>query len=205
MKAKGLVLVSSLAIGALTFAGQTNTASAAENYKVQQGDSYYKIGQEYGVAIDALKEANGRADNMIYTGETLQIPVAGAVDVKGAEQAVSDEDKDLMARLVEAEAKGESYEGKVAVATVIMNRVESDKFPDNVKDVIYENGQFSPVANGAINNPASQESKDAVNEAISYSSISKGALYFYNPDKAGSSFLDGKEVTTTIGNHVFAK
>ncbi|MGD6817864.1 cell wall hydrolase [Metabacillus sp. 84] len=204
MKAKGLVLSSSIAIGALTFAGQANAASA-ESYKVQQGDSYYKIGQEYGVSIDALKEANSRSDNMIYTGETLQVPVAGAEDVKGAEYAVSDADKELMARLVEAEAKGESYEGKVAVATVVMNRVESDKFPDSVNEVINEPGQFSPVANGQINNPASQESKDAVNEAISYSSISKGALYFYNPDKASSSFLNGKEVTTTIGDHVFAK
>ncbi|KZZ84030.1 cell wall hydrolase [Bacillus sp. SJS] len=204
MKAKGLVLSSSIVIGALSFAGQASAASA-ESYKVQQGDSFYKIGQEYGVSIDALKEANSRTDNMIFTGETLQVPVAGAEDVKGAEQAVSDEDKELLARLVEAEAKGESYEGKVAVATVIMNRVASDEFPDTVKDVIYEEGQFSPVDNGTINNPASQESKDAVNEAISYSSISKGALYFYNPDKASSSFLDGKDVTTEIGNHVFAK
>ncbi|MTH53608.1 LysM peptidoglycan-binding domain-containing protein [Bacillus mangrovi] len=204
MKAKGLVLSSSLAIGALTFAGQAQSASA-ESYKVQQGDTFYNLGKEYGVSIDALQQANDRSDYMIYAGETLEIPVAGEKEVKGSSQAVSEEDKELMARLVEAEAKGESYEGKVAVATVVMNRVESDQFPDSVRDVIYESGQFSPVANGSINNPASQESKDAVNEAISYSSISKGALYFYNPDKSGSGFLEGKEVTTTIGDHVFAK
>lgn len=72
---------------------------------------------------------------------------------------VNKNDKELLARLVSAEAKGEPYAGKVAVATVVLNRVDSSKFPDTVKGVIYQKGQYSPVSNGQINKPADKGSK----------------------------------------------
>ena len=114
-------------------------------------------------------------------------------------------DLDLLARLVNAEAKGEPFQGKVAVAIVVLNRVDSGKFPNSIRGVIYQRGQFSPVNNGAINRPADEESKRAVQEAIHSSNRLNGSLYFYNPRTATSRWLDGLETSAVIGAHVFKK
>lgn len=122
--------------------------------------------------------------------------------------SLSNEEKDLFARLVEAEAKGEPYEGKVAVATVVLNRVESPEFPDTVTNVINEvvgNAYaFSPVQNGEINKPASDDSIRAVEEALTRKDRLEDCLFFYNPEIATDTWIRSREVVTTIGNHVFA-
>ncbi|MBM7552230.1 cell wall hydrolase [Thalassobacillus pellis] len=182
-----LAIVISLGITAQVHAsGQTHT--------VKEGESLYKIGVQYGVSVVDLKEANDKENNMIMTGETLTIPAT-----------ITASEKDLLARLVEAEAKGEPYSGKVAVAAVVLNRVDSDLFPDSIHGVIYDGYQFSPVLNGTINQPASEESKHAVEEALAYHGLGHGSLFFYNPDKADSSYLESREVTTIIGDHVFSR
>ncbi|MDQ0201180.1 cell wall hydrolase [Neobacillus ginsengisoli] len=126
-----------------------------------------------------------------------------------AEPAVSNEEKDLFARLVEAEAKGESYKGKVAVATVVLNRVDSPKFPDTITDVIKQvvggSYAFSPVQNGEINKPASDEAKRAVDEALTRNDRLNDSIYFYNPDIATDKWIRTRHVVMTIGHHVFAK
>jgi N-acetylmuramoyl-L-alanine amidase len=123
--------------------------------------------------------------------------------------SLSNEEKDYFARLVEAEAKGESYEGKVAVATVVLNRVESPEFPDTVTNVINEvvgNAYaFTPVQNGEINNPASEESIRAVEEALTRQDRLQDSIYFYNPEIATDNWIRSREVVLTIGNHAFAK
>jgi N-acetylmuramoyl-L-alanine amidase len=122
---------------------------------------------------------------------------------------ISNQEKDLFDRLVEAEAKGESYEGKVAVATVVLNRVDSPKFPNTVTDVIKQVVgdcyAFSPVQNGEISKPASAESKRAVDEALTRKDRLNDAIYFYNPDIATDDWIRTRNVVKTIGNHVFAK
>ncbi|MFS0864910.1 cell wall hydrolase [Fredinandcohnia sp. 179-A 10B2 NHS] len=111
---------------------------------------------------------------------------------------------DLLARIVRAEALGESFEGKVAVAAVVLNRVESPKFPDTIRGVIYQRGQFSPVSNGSINKPADKESIRAAYAAMTdMRHIAKDALFFYNPDIATSRWLDSRATAVVIGNHVF--
>ncbi|MFJ5717463.1 cell wall hydrolase [Neobacillus sp. NPDC093127] len=123
--------------------------------------------------------------------------------------SISDKEKDLFARLVEAEAKGESYEGKVAVATVVLNRVESPQFPDTVTEVINEvvghAYAFSPVQNGEINKPASEESTQAVDEALNREDTLNDSIFFYNPEIATDTWIRSRETVETIGNHVFAK
>ena len=122
--------------------------------------------------------------------------------------SISNEEKDLFARLVEAEAKGEAYEGKVAVATVVLNRIDSPQFPNSVTDVIHQvvgdSYAFSPVENGEISRPASDESKQAVDEALMRKDRLNDSLYFYNPDIATDEWIRTREVVKTIGNHVFA-
>lgn len=121
---------------------------------------------------------------------------------------ISNEERNLLAQLVEAEAKGESYEGKVAVATVVLNRVESPQFPDTVTDVIYEvvgNAYaFSPVQNGEINNTASEETKEAVEDALVSTDRLSNAVYFYNQEIATDEWIRTREIVKTIDHHVFA-
>lgn len=189
-----VTLIASLSLTAILPA-----AEAAGSYQVKAGDTYWKIASKYGVKIGTLKNANNSTSNMIYPGQQLAIP----------NSAYSTADKDLMARLVHAEAKGEPYAGKVAVATVILNRVASADFPDTVKGVVYEvaNGHyaFTPVQNGEINKPADAESKRAVNEALAFEGQGNGSLFFYNPRTAVSDWIFSRQVNVTIGNHRFAK
>ncbi|MEH7238226.1 cell wall hydrolase [Bacillus sp. JJ1562] len=185
---------------ALTFSLLASSVSAsAATHTVESGDTFWNLGMKYGVSVLNLKEINNRTSDMIYPGEELEIP-----------ESVSAQDKELLARIVHAEAKGEPYAGKVAVATVVLNRVDSSEFPDTIKDVIYEKTPggsyaFSPVADGSINQPADEEAKRAVDEAITFRGQGNGSLFFFNPDKSSHPFMMSREVTTIIGNHRFAK
>lgn len=117
---------------------------------------------------------------------------------------ITEKEKDLLARLVTAEAKGEPYQGKVAVAAVVLNRVDNEQFPDSIQQVIYQDKQFQPVDNGMINKPAGEEAKKAVEEAIEKDGKVTKALYFFNPDQTDSKWLRTRPVTEEIGNHRFA-
>ncbi len=198
-KFKKLVIAAGLmvSISAFTFNGQSEAATAT--HKVQPGETYWKISLKYGVPVNSLLNANHKTGSLLYAGENLVIP----------NSSVTAAEKDLMARLVHAEAKGEPYAGKVAVATVILNRVASPDFPNTIKGVIYEkaNGYyaFTPVKNGAINKSADADSKKAVNEALAFKGQGNGSLFFYNPKTAVSKWVGTRKVTVKIGNHVFAK
>ncbi len=114
-------------------------------------------------------------------------------------------DIDLMAKVVFAESKGEPYAGKIAVASVILNRVTSPNFPNTVEGVITQKNAFSCVVNGVINTTPNSDSYNAVKDAIKGLDPTENALYFYNPKIATCSWM--KEIekcnVTTIGQHVF--
>ncbi|MGG0719333.1 cell wall hydrolase [Robertmurraya massiliosenegalensis] len=170
-------------------------SSLAATHTVNKGDTYWKIGIQYGVPVKSLTSTNKATNSMLSIGQKLTIPAT----------SMTSSEKELLARLVEAEAKGESYPGKVAVATVVLNRVDSSHFPNSVNAVIYQSDQFTPVSNGQINKAASSESKRAVNEALAFRGQGSGSLYFYNPAKTTNTWLRSKTTTIKIGNHIFAK
>ncbi|MDP4162654.1 MAG: cell wall hydrolase [Bacillota bacterium] len=121
-------------------------------------------------------------------------------------ERLSDYEIDLLARLVRAEAQTEPFEGKIAVACVVLNRVENPKFPHTIKGVIYAPGQFQPVSNGEINKTADSESVAAVKAALTEKRhIASGSLFFYNPTIARSHWLASRTTTLVIGQHVFKK
>lgn len=128
--------------------------------------------------------------------------------LKEEKTSYSEEDIDLLARLVHAEAKGEGYNGKVAVAATVLNRVESDAYPETIKGVIYEYNygyQYCPVRNGQINRPTDEQSRKAVREALRGKDPTGGALSFYNPAKSYNRWIRNRPYAATIGNHVFVK
>lgn len=122
-------------------------------------------------------------------------------------ESISEGDFDLLVRLVAAEAGGEPYDGQVAVAAVVLNRMRSYKFPNTVRGVVYQENQFSSVPKLPYIVP-SESCRRAVVEALNGIDPSNGALYFYNPETSseeGLRFFNSAnlKVTARIGNHVF--
>ena len=119
--------------------------------------------------------------------------------------SLSDDDVYLMSQIVYAESKGEPFEGKVAVASVILNRALSPQFPSTVKEVIFQPKAFSCVINGSINVEPTQECFDAVYQALNTETSHVEALFFYNPEIATCTWMSNVEKAdiTPIGNHVF--
>ncbi|NME83526.1 cell wall hydrolase [Clostridium sp. SM-530-WT-3G] len=120
---------------------------------------------------------------------------------------ITGEDIDLMAKLVAAESIGEPYEGKVAVASVVLNRTVSSSFPNTIKEVIFQKNAFSCVKNGKIKSVANQDCYNAVYDAIKGYDPSNDALFFYNPATATCNWMKTtKKVNEkTIGHHTFFK
>lgn len=112
-----------------------------------------------------------------------------------------------LSRIIEAEASGEPYKGKVAVGEVILNRVESNEFPNTIWKVIFDDTyaiQFEPVANGTIYNTPSTESIKAAKEALNGSNYVGESLYFLNPKIAVSNWITkNRNYYSTIANHDF--
>ena len=119
-------------------------------------------------------------------------------------QTFSETDLDLLARVVRAEAEGEPYDGQVAVAAVILNRVKHPEFPNTIPGVVYEPLAFSVVANGEVNKPANASAVQAAHAALNGWDPTGGALYFYNPSKTRSAWIRSRPVLKTIGGHIFA-
>ncbi len=116
-------------------------------------------------------------------------------------------DLQLMARAVNGEARGEPYEGQVAVAAVILNRVKHSSFPNSVSGVIYQPGAFTAVSDGQINVPIASDSTvyKACQDAMNGWDPSGGAIYYFNPDTATSSWIWSRTLIKQIGKHRFCK
>ncbi|MED4205840.1 cell wall hydrolase [Neobacillus mesonae] len=186
-------------------------ASPAFAYTVKTGDTMTKIARENNLTLKDLAKMNPQVKNLdlIYVGQTIHIMEKEAEKARPKVKMVtgySVSELDLLARLVRAEAEDEPYQGKVAVACVVLNRVESKAFPNTIKEVIYQKRQFQPVQNGQINKPANDDSIKAVQEALKEKrQIAGDSLFFYNPVIATSRWLDTRKTTLVIGRHVFKK
>jgi N-acetylmuramoyl-L-alanine amidase len=116
----------------------------------------------------------------------------------------SDQDLKLMANAVYGEARGEPYEGQVAVAAVILNRVEHPDFPDTVGGVIFQPLAFTAVADGQIWLTPNERAKEAVLDALNGWDPSENAIYYFNPITATSEWIWSRPQIKKIGLHIFA-
>ncbi|RUS45742.1 cell wall hydrolase [Cohnella sp. AR92] len=167
-------------------------------YTVQSGDTLASIAEANGTTVAALKARNPLIGAALNAGDTLKVITPEFMDPATADVA-------LLAKLIQVEAGYESYEGKLAIANVVLNRVKSGKFPDTVSGVIYAAGQFPPARNGNLQTlSASSECVQAAKEALAGENNVPGALYFFNPklepNKAKTASLVKK-----IGNHMFVR
>ncbi|MBQ7689447.1 MAG: spore cortex-lytic enzyme [Clostridia bacterium] len=117
--------------------------------------------------------------------------------------AVSSSDSYLLAKLIAAEARGESYTGQVAVGAVVLNRVAHPSFPNSIAGVIYQAGAFSCVYDSNWNVEPNATAKKAAADALNGWDPSGGAIYYYNPRTATNTWIRSRPVICTIGNHVF--
>ncbi len=111
----------------------------------------------------------------------------------------------LLAKVIAAEARGESYTGQVAVGAVVLNRVQHSSFPDSISGVVYQSGAFSAVTDSNWNVAPDDTARKAARDAINGWDPTGGAIYYYNPAKTSNRWIRSRPVITTIGRHVFCK
>ena len=109
----------------------------------------------------------------------------------------------LLARVISAEARGEPYSGQVAVGAVILNRVSHPSFPGTISGVVYEPGAFTCMTDGQINSAVSDSAYQAARDALNGWDPTGGAIYYFNPNTATSSWIWSRPLLTIIGKHRF--
>lgn len=122
-------------------------------------------------------------------------------------KASSASDIQLMARAINGEARGEPYEGQVAVGAVILNRVKDSRFPNTISGVIYQAGAFTAVADGQINAAIAQDATvyKAAQDAMNGWDPTGGCVYYFNPATATNKWIWSRPLVKTIGKHRFCK
>lgn len=168
-------------------------------------DGYYGKQTEDAVVWFQIRH-NIRIDGIVgaQTAEKLGVSLsAGGGSGSGSGNS---NDVYLLAKVVYGEARGESYTGKVAVAAVVLNRVDSSQFPDSLAEVVYQPGAFSVVDDGQIDLAPDQEALRAARDAFNGWDPSGGALFYYNPYKIGAnSWMWTRPVIVSIGDHNFCR
>ena len=185
----------------------TIVATVSDNKAVQQRLKelgYYKgnidgiYGSQTRNAVIRFQKDYGLTADGIVGPKTLRM-----LGLSGNAQTSSN-DLYLLAKCVYAEARGEPYTGQVAVAAVILNRVESPDFPNTIAGVFYQPWAFTAVYDGQINLEPNQQCYNAARDALNGWDPTYGCLYYYNPVTATSQWIYTRKTVVTIGKHVFA-
>ncbi|XNQ34728.1 spore cortex-lytic enzyme [Bacillus sp. 1P10SD] len=168
-------------------------------------DTYWAVRNfqdKFGLPVDGVV---GTKTKEILVRATKYEQKGNSVNSSNVPNGYTQNEIQLMANAVYGESRGEPYEGQVAVAAVILNRVQSVSFPNTVPGVIYEPGAFTAVADGQINLTPNETAKKAVLDAINGWDPSGGALYYFNPATATSSWIWSRPQIKKIGKHIFCK
>ncbi|MBO5713108.1 MAG: spore cortex-lytic enzyme [Clostridia bacterium] len=199
-----------------------NAKSSAQDIKLVQKKlknwGYYKgavdgiFGKQTKAAVLLFQKRNGLVQDGIVGNKTLaamgisvkSLTSSGSSSSSSSVNGYSSSDVALLARLIYAEARGESYKGQVAVGAVVLNRVRSSSFPNTISGVIYQPYAFTCVNDGQINYTPNQTAYNAARDAMNGWDPSYGSLYYYNPKIATSGWIFTRPTVVTIGNHVFA-
>lgn len=153
-------------------------------------------------AVKAFQRKNGLTADGIVGNATAK---AMGISVRaGTNSSYTNNDTYLLAKAVYSEARGEPYVGQVAIAAVILNRVKSSAFPNTVAGVIYQPWAFTAVHDGQFELEPNATAYQAARDALNGWDPTYGSIYYYNPRTATNTWIRSRQVTTTIGKHVFA-
>ena len=156
-------------------------------------------------AVKYFQRKNGLAVDGIAGPNTLKAMGITSSSSSGSSSSTNSNDLNLLSRVVYAEARGEPYEGQVAVAAVTLNRVKSSSFPNTLAGVVYQSGAYDAVADGQINFTPNSTAKKAAQDAMNGWDPSYGAIYYFNPATATNKWIWSRPMTVTIGRHRFCK
>ena len=217
-----------LAAGAVSGAGglilsRVDASVTAEAANIVKGDTYANIAAVqkrlkelgyYKIAVDGIwgpktlaavkafqRDYGLTVDGIVGTWTERSL----GITLSSSGGGYSSSDRDLLARCVYAEARGEPYTGQVAVAAVVLNRVESASFPNTISGVIYQPYAFTCVSDGQINYAPDSTAYSAADDALGGWDPTNGCLYYYNPATATSKWIWSLKVELTIGRHSFAR
>ena len=155
-----------------------------------------------------FKSKNGLNIDGVAGEKTLQalgIVSSDSTESQSSSSQSNNTDLNLLSKLVYAEARGEPYNGMVAVAATVLNRVADSRFPKSISGVIYEPGAYTCVADGQINLEPNEQAKKAAQDAINGWDPTSGCIYYFNPNTATSSWIWSRPQVITIGKHIFCK
>lgn len=209
----GVTLSSSSRSGGITKGKTSANVKAVQNALRAQGYFTSTVDGVWGkrtmCAVMSFQSDNGLAvDGVVGAGTERKLGISLGSSSSGGSSGssgnISNGDLDLLARCVYGEARGEPYNGQVAVAAVVLNRVRSSKFPNTIYGVIYQSGAFTAVSDGQINLKPNDSAYSAARDALGGWDPTGGCLYYYNPATATSSWIWSLTVHIKIGKHNFA-
>ncbi len=175
---------------------------------------YYKgnvdgiFGKQTESAVRYFQQKNRLSVDGIAGPKTLAamgISSSSSSSASSSGGGTSSSDLNLLARAVYGEGRGEPYEGQVAIAAVILNRVEDSRFPKTVAGVVYQAGAFDVVADGQINLSPNNTAYQAARDAMNGWDPTYGCVYYYNPRTATNQWIKSLPISVRIGKHVFSR
>lgn len=153
-------------------------------------------------AVRSFQKKNGLTVDGVAGEKTLE---AMGIYSSGSTNSQSESQVALLARVINGEARGEPYEGQVAVGAVVLNRVQHPSFPNSISGVVYQKGAFTAVDDGQINAEMYSSSMRAARDALNGWDPTGGAIYYYNPATATNQWIRSRKIICTIGKHVFCE
>lgn len=185
---------------------QIQTKLKSWGYYTGSVDGVYGSGTER--AVRAFQQKNGlavdgKAGTQTLAAMGLSAGSGGNTGNSGGSGGASSSQVDLLARLISAEARGEPYSGQVAVGAVVLNRIKHPSFPNTLSGVIYQSGAFTCISDGQFNQQVAESAYRAARDALNGVDPSGGAIYYFNPSTATSSWIWSRPLITVIGKHRF--
>ncbi|WP_264175027.1 spore cortex-lytic enzyme [Clostridium sp. CS001] len=162
------------------------------------------------VSVKSFQKNNGlKVDGMAGTQTMAAMGIAPSKPQSSgsasSQNVTNNKDVDLVARLINGEARGEPYEGQVAVGAVILNRTNDARFPSTIAGVIYQPGAFTAIVDGQINAELKESSVKAARDALNGWDPSGGAVFYYNPAKTTNKWIWSRPLIKVIGKHKFCR
>ena len=155
-------------------------------------------------AVKNFQKSNGlTADGVAGPATLSKLGISSGSEKSGSGASAQSNSTALLAKVISAEARGEPYSGQVAVGAVILNRVEHPSFPNSISGVVYQPGAFTCMVDGQIDQPVADSAYRAAQDAINGVDPSGGAIYYFNPSTATSSWIWSRPLITVIGKHRF--
>ncbi len=205
-----VILITSINLNAFGYSSIGSRGSEVRNIQTRLKEwGYYKgnIDGIYGTAtkkaVISFQKKHGITADGVCGPKTLELIGLPSGQSNSGYNGYSSSDYRLLARLISAEARGEPYMGQVAVGAVVLNRIEHPSFPNSISGVIYQKGAFSCIDDGQFNVAVADSAYSAARDALNGLDPSSGAIYYFNPSTATSSWIWSRPLIKVIGKHRF--